>query len=415
MSRTLFRAQAVQARRDERLGRISLVQPLRLWLLGVAVAVAAVLILLVLALGEYTRRSRVSGELVPDLGLSSVLAPGDGVVGRIFPQEGDEVGVGAELALITVPRVTGEGSDTLSVIRSGIAQRGESLLELQRSQLAQLDAQAAGQRQQLSAARRELEQIEAEVGTRKAQVDLGRETLQRYRRIANDRYVSQIQVNQQEQAVLELVQAQQALQRQTTTIRRTVAQLEQSLHELPSRRDALQAATQRDLALLAQERVQQEAGGELLLRAPLGGLIASRAVEPGQAVKSGQIVLTLLPHHSRLQAQLSVPSRAIGFVEIGDRVLLRYQAYPYQKFGHHAGTVVRVSRSPVARGSAEAAPADSYYRVLVDLDAQSVSAYGKPEALRPGMMLDADILGERRRLYEWVLEPLYSLSGRVGD
>ena len=33
----------------------------------------------------------------------------------------------------------------------------------------------------------------------------------------------------------------------------------------------------------------------------------------------------------------------------------------------------------------------------------------------PGMLLDADILGERRRLIEWVFEPLYSLKGRVGD
>lgn len=31
------------------------------------------------------------------------------------------------------------------------------------------------------------------------------------------------------------------------------------------------------------------------------------------------------------------------------------------------------------------------------------------------MRLDADILGERRKLYEWVLEPLYSLRGKVGN
>ena len=53
--------------------------------------------------------------------------------------------------------------------------------------------------------------------------------------------------------------------------------------------------------------------------------------------------------------------------------------------------------------------------MTVALAAQAVTAYGRPEPLKPGMLLDADILGEKRRLIEWVFEPLYSLKGRVGD
>ena len=93
-------------------------------------------------------------------------------------------------------------------------------------------------------------------------------------------------------------------------------------------------------------------------------------------------------------------------------MLLRYQAFPYQKFGHHAGRVVRVSRSAIVPADGQAQ--EPYYRVLVELDRQTVTAYGKSEPLRPGMALEADILGERRKLYEWVLEPLYSLNGKIG-
>lgn len=129
-------------------------------------------------------------------------------------------------------------------------------------------------------------------------------------------------------------------------------------------------------------------------------------------------LLSLLPEDSELQAQLLVPSRAIGFVEPGNTVLLRYQAYPYQKFGHHIGRVLRVSRSAVNAGGSTSTgsgqASEPYYRVLVALDAQTVTAYGKSEALRPGMLVEADILSERRKLYEWLLEPLYSLRGTVG-
>lgn len=58
-----------------------------------------------------------------------------------------------------------------------------------------------------------------------------------------------------------------------------------------------------------------------------------------------------LPGDGRLEAELLVSSRAIGFIEPGDRVLLRYQAYPYQKFGHHLGEVARISRSALSPGA----------------------------------------------------------------
>ena len=138
-------------------------------------------------------------------------------------------------------------------------------------------------------------------------------------------------------------------------------------------------------------------------------------IEPGQAVQVGQPLMSLLPDGSQLQAQLLVPSAAVGFIEPGDRVLLRYQAYPYQKFGHHGGKVIRVSRSAITPTSENGQGTEPYYRVLVALDRQSITAYGKSEPLRPGMRLDADILGERRKLYEWVLEPLYSLHGKIGQ
>ncbi|MEI0692988.1 HlyD family secretion protein, partial [Pseudomonas aeruginosa] len=44
---------------------------------------------------------------------------------------------------------------------------------------------------------------------------------------------------------------------------------------------------------------------------------------------------------------------------------------------------------------------------------QAVTAYGQPRPLQSGMLLNADILQDTRRLYEWVLEPLYSLTGKL--
>lgn len=415
MNQDLFRPEVMQSRRDSAMGHVSLAQPLRLWVLCGFACQAAALIVAFLVFGEYTRRSHVTGQLVPSLGVSTVVAASNGVVARLVPQEGDRVDAGDALVRIDTPRAIANGQDALVAIREDMAARDSSVLELANSQIAQLDAQRTGTARQLDAARKELAQVEQAIATRRAQVRLGRETLARYRSIADEKFVSQVQVDQQELAMLDLLHEQQSLERQATSVRRGIAQMEQALQEIPAQRRGQQATMARDRALIRQERVQHEASGALLIKAPVSGLVANRLVEPGQAVQAGQPLLSLLPEGSLLEAQLLVPSRSIGFIEAGDKVQLRYQAYSYQKFGHYSGRVIRVSRSAVTGPStAGGQPSEPYYRVQVRLDSQSVMVYGKPEPLRPGMLLDADILSERRRLYEWLLEPLYSLRGTVG-
>lgn len=413
MNAPLFRPEVVQARRQDWLGRISLAQPMPVWVGAVFALLAAGAVACLLLFGEYAHRSRVGGQLVPDLGVSTVVAPTSGMVGRMTVEEGASVARDQALVRIDLPRVAASGADAHTVIGRGLDDRDSSSAQLAQAQLAQLAVQEQGQHRQLAMLRTELGQVRAGIATRDAQVRLGRETADRYREVAASGYVSVVQVRQQEQAMLEMLNARQVLERQATALAREIAGLEQALAGLPAQREAIEATARREHALLAQERYRHEADGGVLVKAPLAGLVAHRFVEPGQAVQAGQPLLSLLPEGARLQAQLQVPSRAIGFIRPGDRVRLRYQAYPFQKFGHQGGRVARISRSAVPP-VAGAPSSEPHYRILVALDRQDVLAYGRPEPLRPGMLLEADILGERRKLHEWLLEPLYSLRGGDG-
>jgi membrane fusion protein len=418
MSQDLFRREALEARRTQPLGAISLAQPLRSWILALAAGVVALAVVLFLTVGTYARRSTVPGRLVPSKGLVTVLAPATGVIGQLDHVEGDALRAGQRLAVVITPRATPEGGDTQAALEQGIEQRRNGLVSLQAAQQSQLQVQASGLRAQLLAARRELAEIEAEAATREEQGRIAGETLARLKRLQDARYVSALQVNQQESAALEYAAQTQALRRQATTARRTIAQLAQALRELPSQREATHAALERDLAALGQEQVETRARGSLVVAAPVGGIVTTQMVKSGQAVQAGEPLMSLLPRNSVLEAELLVPSRAIGFIEPGDTVQLRYQAYPYQKFGHQLGRVVRISRSALSSGElgaliGNAQQGEPFYRITVALARQSVTAYGKPEPLKPGMLLDADVLGERRRLIEWVFEPLYSLQGKV--
>jgi len=415
--RSLFRKEVLESRRNQWLGGISLVQPLRGWILaGVAIG-AALLVLAFLFFGDYTRRSRVSGQLVPSAGLVTVMAPAAGVIERLLVDEGKSIKRGEALAIVSVPRALASGesvadalSEVLQRMQAGAAHESQSREKLMR-------AQAAGIERQIRIAREELEGIAEEAATRDEQVRLARKILKRYRRLAGDHFVSELELQQQEQIVLDQVSTRQALERQRRSILRTIAQLEQGLAEMPAQRATQNAVLEQELAAIARDRVQAQTGAELLVKAPASGIVASRVVETGQAVQIGQPLLTVLPESSSLEAQLLLPSRAIGFIEPGDSVLLRYQAFPHQKFGLHQGTVQQVSRSALAQKSGSmtgvGGSGEPVYRVRVELEAQTIMAYGKFEPLRPGMLVQADILGESRKLYEWVLEPLYSVYGSV--
>lgn len=155
-----IRIGSLGSKRRSWLGGISLAQPLSLWVLAGFAALAALAIVLFLIFGEYTRKSRVIGQLVPNAGLVTVIAPSSGVLSRLFPVEGDAVAAGASLTLISTPRATASGTETQDVIRAGIDQRRQSVEKGVQSQHALASAQAVGYSQQLLATRRELAQIE---------------------------------------------------------------------------------------------------------------------------------------------------------------------------------------------------------------------------------------------------------------
>ena len=117
-----------------------------------------------------------------------------------------------------------------------------------------------------------------------------------------------------------------------------------------------------------------------------------------------------------------IPSQKSGFIQINQLVLIRYSAYPYQKFGMARGIITAITKSPYAAQELPVhianvvqkttEPNQLYYRATVKLASQTIETYGEPQPLQAGMLFDADVLQDKRRLYEWILEPIYSLIGR---
>jgi membrane fusion protein len=96
-------------------------------------------------------------------------------------------------------------------------------------------------------------------------------------------------------------------------------------------------------------------------------------------------------------------------------VVLRYDAFPYERFGQYRGSVADIGRNVWAPGDrvGPVSVREPVYRVDVNLERQAVSALGQEFGLRPGMVVNADLLLEKRTILEWIFEPVLQLKGRV--
>jgi membrane fusion protein len=170
---------------------------------------------------------------------------------------------------------------------------------------------------------------------------------------------------------------------------------------------------------LDQQVANTEARRSMEIHAPGAGTVTAIASHAGQMVASGARMLTIVPSQEKMHAELLAPSTSIGFIRPGQRVLLRYTAFPYQKFGQYWGTVTEVSHAALQPEELKtlvpslpaADQSRTFYRAIVVPDRQDVTAYGRPEPLKASMQVEAQVLLEKRPIYQWILEPLYGLHG----
>ncbi|WP_124339366.1 HlyD family secretion protein [Pseudomonas chlororaphis] len=418
----MFRREALDARQTNGLGDIVLVRPISFTLLTCLATALAVSVAAFFFFGSYTKRSTISGQLVPVGGQVKVYVPQAGIVFEKFVHEGQRVKRGEPLLTISSERY---GSDA-EPVQAGISRQLEHRRDSLRGELEKVLRLQLDERDSLSnkvaSLQRELAILARQADSQRRLVALSSDATQRYQGLMDKGYISVDQLQQRQAELLGQRQALQGLERERATLQQQLTERRNELAGLGARQANQQADIQRQLSALEQNLAESEAKRTLLVTAPETGIATAVLADIGQTVDSSRPLLSIVPADAPLQAELYAPSKSIGFIKPGDSVLIRYQAYPYQKFGQYQGRVRSISRTSVPftelASMAGAVPglgkdSEQLYRLQVSLDKQMVTAYGQPRPLQSGMLLDADVLQDTRRLYEWVLEPLYSLTGKL--
>ncbi len=464
---SLFRPEVQAAQSAQWLGTVRITRPVSFGAITLAALGIAGLLVAFAAWGEVNRKSKVTGLLVAQGGALNITAPVSGVVAQLNMAEGATVQASAVLAIINTERqsnlLDSSGAAGIGIPTVGqpseqaaaqIALRQQSLGTERALRQLQTTQREQVLTDRIATLALQARQAEEELTLQRSRVALAQKTVERYTQLAQDGFMSDMQLQAKQEELIDTTARLQSLERSRLALLQDSQALAGERTALKSQLASDTAQIDRSQSTLAQESSENATRKSAVITAPLSAVakafapagkagkagtftspnlpnlpsvpmpqsyrVTAVSVQPGQAVLAGQTIATLVPVSAgqaiTLDAHLFAPSRTAGFLKPGQTVYLRYAAYPYQKFGLHTGRITSISDTPFAANElppnlaqqlmAQNGSTEALYRINVQLDAQSITSYGDAIALKPGLTLEADVLQERRKVWEWALEPL---------
>lgn len=431
----LFRPEVLTSHNNQWLGAIRLAQPLSGWIIVAATVAIGVCLIAFLTFGSVTKKARVAGITVPTQGSLSIMAPNAGVLVRSHIKEGQHVAAGQTLFELSTER-QGSNGEITALVSQQLLIRQQTLASERRLRIAQSNDKKRVIDERLMNLSAESSQMEQEIALAQRRQGLAQKSLASFQTLQSNGFVSAAQTQQKQEDLIDLDARLSNLLRQKVQLQATRLSLVSEQNALASSLATDLAQLQRADASLNQEVAENQNRKATLITAPQAGVMTTITYQPGQAVNAGQALATFIPREAtpfaqdnKLEVHLYAPSRAAGFVAVGQKVLIRYQSYPYQKFGLQEGIVADVSKTPFAPGELPGNLAstilsnaqqtilgfngnEGLYRVKVRLRRQTIAAYGQEQVLKPGMTLDADIVQDKRKIWEWVAEPVLAVAQR---
>ncbi|MDR5817728.1 MULTISPECIES: HlyD family efflux transporter periplasmic adaptor subunit [unclassified Caballeronia] len=289
---------------------------------------------------------------------------------------------------------------------------------------AQLNAQRAASRTTEASRRAELAALDAQISQTSQLVGEYQQRLTRLNSVAEYVTADKVEqaradVHQGKASVSQIVARRQQLNGEIGAARSAQADLAAQLGELDARRA-------RDIQDV-QARYEQQRQ-DATVSAPKGGVVTFSGLVAGRMLSTSDVALVIATKEGGpLRVALSIPSRRRGFVREGQLVRLKFDAFPYAKFGTYearidsiSGTTVLPASPPSNQGTpgtpdpeqtagSKGSDSEGDYLAWATLRGNTFDFEGQHFAILPGMRATASIVVERRSIAEWVLAPLFRM------
>ena len=412
---SLFRKEAITQQSERLTGEISLAQPMSIKLTVLILVCIASAIIIFLFNAEYSRKETIRGFLMPDKGMIKSFATKGGTIEKLWVQEGDTVNKGQSLATIVIKQNNSQGIDLSTQLIEQLQQQtlllNDEIKQHQQLKLQEIDNLSEQQ-----------QALEKQRWALKSQYQLVNEKLsilhaqqKQLLQLNQQGFVTSIEKDQQQQALLEAKQEKQNIARLLLQHENDLNQIAFKHINIPQQYKLRTNNLNRQHAEIQRQLAQINSSHQYTITASNNGVVTAVQVVEGETLSTTKPLLHILPKGSELIAELLLPTRSAGFVQLGNIARLRFDAFPYQRFGFIKSKITRIDQALIAPNEIQLPIAlqEPVYRLRAKLNQQQMRAFGKEFNLKSGMLFEADIMLEQRTLIEWLLEPIYSVRGRV--
>ena len=248
-----------------------------------------------------------------------------------------------------------------------------------------------------------------------------KEEAQDYASLGRGGYVPRVKVLDKERVYLTDAQNLRAQRQTVASLHAAVAQAAAHMAEIRARyrahlRTEGIATDERRRRLKAKFAKLEHKMGRLALRAPEAGIVMNLATHSlGTVAAPGTVLVTIVPDHVPLLAQVRVKNRDMGFVHVGQHVRVKVAAYPFEKYGTVGGVITYLGADASRRRHRSAPPhAPPTFKALVALRHQVLRAQGKVYKLVPGMQVVADLHEGHRTVMDYLLSPVITTLRNSG-
>ncbi|MDR6775112.1 HlyD family type I secretion periplasmic adaptor subunit [Azospirillum sp. BE72] len=142
------------------------------------------------------------------------------------------------------------------------------------------------------------------------------------------------------------------------------------------------------------------------LDSPVDAIVleVSPKAAPGSIAKEAEALFTLVPIGAPLEVEANIDARDLAFVQVGDKVRVKLDAYPYMQHGSLDGEVTTISEDSFS--NKDGANGLLFYRTRIKLLTTTLENVPSNFRLIPGMPLVADIKVGERRIITYFLRPI---------
>lgn len=382
----------------------------------------AVLVLVAgLWFGHFAKTEPVRGIVSATGGISRLDAPRAGVISAMLVKQGDRVEIGQPVYRLRLGEATAGGETALSAqIRTMLASRANFVDEIGRTTkfLAEAQAQAASSRRDAAAVQAAVDEEERSI---QAALTEARRRVERVRQFVRQGYATRDLLEAQERTAFEYERQLTATRLKRVEYRRADAEKGRDFALMLAGKLSQKASAENEVQGIDGNLARMRTEGAFEVQAPRSGFALAIAGQVGDSVALNQFVAAIGDNDADIVVVVDAPAKAIGLIKVGQTVILKYDAFPFKTFGIQHGTVSSISTAAVRTPGVkdddgdDPRPVDrqSVYRVEIRPDSRTIEAYGEKKMLKIGSTLSADIVVERRRLIDWVLDPIRAMRGRT--